>query len=133
MNVLIQEAASCSNPLRVSSINSDGLYDALPDDQAFDWAQDLLATMAGNAADAVPWLRWAADNPRLAESFGRALEAVPTPRARLRVTRYSTPEAEYHAVWSDLGDSVRMELGATTGGLPVIDSESNPPRGQRPR
>lgn len=133
VNVYVQEAAACAMPMDINSLNRDGDYTVVSDEDAFNWDSDLGAMMHGGLDTSFAWADVAAgrairnitkdDLEALRRIFGMVDNAVPGGLTSSRVLRYEGAGSVYHAIYTETGDAIRFEVGATTKGLTVLDPE----------
>jgi ADP-ribose pyrophosphatase YjhB (NUDIX family) len=118
-NVWIQEAGSCRNPQSIDAFAASQGLAGVEGPDPFTWDDDVADAMAADediAYGALP-----ADVER---AFSFLSDIVPGGRTdALRSTRYVLDATEYHALWQRTGDAIRFEVGATTRGVGVLDTE----------
>jgi hypothetical protein len=134
LNVWVQEAAACLLPASIDSFAGDIAPEGeVSDDLAYDWGEDAGASMAGSVATTT--FEWSDLTKAL--STGRSIPGLSSPAGfrdamaqlidgpwdDLLFTRYETAGAAYHVAWRKVDGAIRIEFGATSKGIGVLDQE----------
>lgn len=145
INVWIAEASACANPVNVENFASVATpMDAVDETEAYSWAEDVTSqvtrpvpqfTMAELRAlierrivqrDAgLVVERGLVADPEAFAAAMRWLEDVvgATHIDNVRIATYELEGATYHAASTRTSEAIRFEVGHTTSGLPVLESD----------
>jgi ADP-ribose pyrophosphatase YjhB (NUDIX family) len=128
LNVWVQEAASCQMPMSVDSFGSDiAATGLLADEDAFDFDEDLSASIEGDVDDtAMALTEFLASNPSTKDLLAWLQDYMPDSELADEMVSQLSLKADgvaYAYAWRSTAENVVFDFGATTKGLTTLDPE----------
>ena len=141
LNVYIQEADSCANPVDLSSMDIPEGDPSVSPDEAYNWDGDIQSTFEGDILDTAQTLDSMAAGAETLDAAGAIIDTSaalskiskmfdflnsmvpPDVRSEVRISKIKDAQTAYHFAWHEGATAIHLHAGLVTNGPSALEHE----------